>query len=72
MWKTMLEELKSTPASSEIGRLAQLLKAAGLTKPELVSRPEGPDPGSDAALEEASRIDGTRPISPGQSGEGEH
>lgn len=52
MWRTMLTELKSTPASSEIGRLAQLLKAAGLTKPELVSTPEGPDPGSDAALED--------------------
>jgi hypothetical protein len=52
MWKTMLKELKSTPASSEIGRLAQLLKAAGLTKAEPVSRPEGPVPGSDAALED--------------------
>ena len=31
MWETMLRELKETPASSEMGRLAQLLKAAGLT-----------------------------------------
>ncbi|MGH2912274.1 MAG: hypothetical protein ACRDJ3_07335 [Solirubrobacteraceae bacterium] len=31
MWATMLERLTTTPAPSEIGRLAQLLKAAGLT-----------------------------------------
>ena len=33
MWSTMLAELGTTPASSEIGRLAQLLKAAELTEP---------------------------------------
>ncbi len=31
MWRRMLAELKETPAPSEIGRLAQLLKAADLT-----------------------------------------
>lgn len=30
MWTTMCRELTTTPASSEVGRLAQLLKAAGL------------------------------------------
>jgi hypothetical protein len=31
MWRTIVEETKTTMASSEIGRLAQLLKAARLT-----------------------------------------
>lgn len=31
MWASLLAELTTTPAPSEIGRLAQLLKAAGLT-----------------------------------------
>jgi hypothetical protein len=54
MWPRMLAELTTTPASSEIGRLAQLLKAAGLTAPEVVAEPSGPAPGSEAAvLEEA-------------------
>jgi hypothetical protein len=48
MWATMLAELKRTPAPSEIGRLAQLLKAAGLTAPSIVAPPSGPEPGSDA------------------------
>jgi hypothetical protein len=52
MWATMLDELKTTPASSEIGRLAQLLKAAGLTERRSISVPEGPVPGSEAALED--------------------
>jgi hypothetical protein len=50
MWGTLLAELKKTPASSEIGRLAQLLKAAGMTAPTPVVPPEPPPPGSDAAL----------------------
>jgi hypothetical protein len=50
MWGTLLAELKKTPASSEIGRLAQLLKAAGMTAPTMVVPPEAPTPGSDAAL----------------------
>jgi hypothetical protein len=49
MWATMLAELTTTPASSEIGRLAQLLKAAGLTAPQVVAPPAGPAPGSAAA-----------------------
>lgn len=53
MWGTMLEELKRTPASSEIGRLAQLLKAARLTAETEVAPPRsGPVPGSDAAIME--------------------
>jgi hypothetical protein len=50
MWATMLKELKKTPAGSEMGRLAQLLKAAGLTAPTVVARPSAPAPGSDAAI----------------------
>jgi hypothetical protein len=49
MWKTMLAKLRKTPAASEVGRLAQLLKAAGLTAPTVVAPPSPPAPGSDAA-----------------------
>jgi hypothetical protein len=52
MWATMLAELTTTPASSEIGRLAQLLKAAGLTASVQIAPPAGPVPGSDAAAQE--------------------
>jgi len=52
MWATMLAELTTTPAASEIGRLAQLLKAAGLTAPTMIAAPSAPRPGSDAALQE--------------------
>lgn len=52
MWATMLQELTTTPASSEMGRLAQLLKAAGLTAPHQVAPPIPPVPGSEADLEE--------------------
>jgi hypothetical protein len=52
MWETMLNELTTTPAASEIGRLAQLLRAAGLTAATEVAEPSGPAPGSDAAIEE--------------------
>lgn len=48
MWAEMLKELTTTPAASQIGRLAQLLKAAGLTAPQVVAQPAGPKPGSDA------------------------
>ena len=51
MWKTMLDELTKTPAASEIGRLVQLLKAAGLTAPK-AAPPRPPEPGSDAAIVE--------------------
>lgn len=49
MWATMLERLTTTPAPSEIGRLAQLLKAAGLTAEYEVAKPSVPAPGSEAA-----------------------
>jgi hypothetical protein len=49
MWSKLLDELTHTPASSEIGRLTQLLKAAGLTAPATVTQPSPPMPGSDAA-----------------------
>jgi hypothetical protein len=52
MWATLLDELTTTPAASEIGRLAQLLKAAGLTAPTEVAEPSVPAEGSDAAIQE--------------------
>lgn len=39
IWAELLAELTARPAASEIGRLAQLLKAAGLTAPELAAEP---------------------------------
>ena len=53
MWSEVLEKVTTTPAPSEMGRLAQILKAAGLTAPAQVVDATGPTPGSDAALEEA-------------------
>jgi len=50
MWATLLTELRRTPAASEIGRLAQLLKAAGLTAEYAVATASEPAPGSDAAV----------------------
>ena len=58
MWAMMLKELTTTPAPSEIGRLAQLLKAAGLTKAEIVAKPSGPAPGSAAAAQEQAESAG--------------
>ena len=52
MWATMLDELTTTPAASEIRRLAQLLKAAGLTAPRVVAPPTGPAPESEAEAAE--------------------
>lgn len=43
MWAEVLSTVTRTPAGSEIGRLAQLLKAAGLTAPSPVA---SPDPGA--------------------------
>ena len=57
MWSTLLEELTTTPAASDIGRLAQLLKAAGLTAAEAVATPAGPAPGSKAAAVEVAEND---------------
>jgi hypothetical protein len=54
MWSAMLAELTRRPAASEIGRLAQLLKAAGLTAQSPVAAPDLPAPGSEAeAVEDA-------------------
>ena len=52
MWSSVLDQVTTTPASSEIGRLAQLLKAARLTDRKEVAPLAGPEPGSDAALAE--------------------
>jgi hypothetical protein len=52
MWATMLDEVTTTPAVSEIGRLAQLLKAAGLTAPSAAFPPSPPAPGSEAEIAE--------------------
>jgi hypothetical protein len=48
MWGAMLGQLTTTPASSEIGRLAQLLKAAGLTAKHQLVAAEGAEAGPDA------------------------
>jgi hypothetical protein len=57
MWAELLGELTMRPAPSEIGRLAQLLKAAGLTAPQMIGPPEGPVPGSEAAVIEDAEYD---------------
>jgi hypothetical protein len=58
MWAAMLEELTTRPAASEMGRLAQLLKAAGLTAPQAVAAPEVPRAGSEAAaIEDAENAE---------------
>jgi hypothetical protein len=57
MWKSMLLELTTTPAASDIGRLAQLLKAAGLTAPEQVVPPSGPKKGSAAYDQDVAEAD---------------
>ncbi len=59
MWGEMLERLTTTPAPSEIGRLAQLLKAAGLTAETMVAEPSGPAPGSEAAAVEDAESGGS-------------
>lgn len=40
MWAEVLDTVTATPAGSEIGRLAQLLKAAGLTAPVPLAPPD--------------------------------
>lgn len=52
IWPDLLTALTTRPAASEIGRLAQLLTAAGLTGYAPVAEPSGPTVGSDAALAE--------------------
>lgn len=58
VWRTVLSELTTTPAASEMGRLAQVLKAAGLTAPTTVAPPSPPRPGSAAALEDEAEDEG--------------
>jgi len=53
MWSKVLAQVTTTPAASEMGRLAQILKAAGLTAPRALSAPSGPTSGSEAALEDS-------------------
>jgi hypothetical protein len=48
----VLRTVTATPAASEMGRLAQLLKAAGLTAPSPISQPSGPRQGTAAQAEE--------------------
>lgn len=52
MWSHVLEKVTTTPAASEMGRLAQILKAAGLTAPAPIAAPTGPAIGSAAAMED--------------------
>lgn len=52
MWSEVLAAVTTTPAASELGRLAQLLKAAGLTAPKPLAPPAGPAPGTAAAFED--------------------
>jgi hypothetical protein len=52
MWGDILPQLTTAPAFSDIGRLAQLLKAAGLTAASQVAEPAEPAPGSAAAVAE--------------------
>ena len=52
MWGAVLYAVTTTPAPSEMGRLAQLLKAARLTAPVQIAPPVGPQPGSLAEAED--------------------
>jgi hypothetical protein len=54
----MLDELTTTPAASQIGRLAQLLKAAGITAPRIVAESAGPAAGSDGAVLDGAEATG--------------
>jgi hypothetical protein len=56
MWAVVLKTVTTTPAASEMGRLAQLLKAAGLTAPTPVAEPSGPQHGSPAEAEELAAL----------------
>ena len=57
MWGAVLHAVTTTPAPSEMGRLAQLLKAAGLTAPVQIAPPSGPQPGSLAEAEELASLE---------------
>jgi hypothetical protein len=58
VWAELLSQLTTRPAASEIGRLVQLLKAAGLTSAEPVAEPSGPPPESEAAIIEQAETEG--------------
>jgi hypothetical protein len=55
-WGAVLQAVTTTPAPSEMGRLAQLLKAAGLTAPVPIAPPSGPQAGSPGEAEEAEEL----------------
>jgi hypothetical protein len=58
MWGVVLRTVTTTSAASEMGRLAQLLKAAGLTAPTPISQPSGPQHETAAAeVEELASLD---------------
>ena len=59
MWGAVLHAVTTTPAPSEMGRLAQLLKAAGLTAPVQIVPPSGPQPGSLPEAEELASVNET-------------
>jgi len=52
MWSTLLAELTTMLAPSEISRLAQLLKAAGLTAGQVVAAHTAPIPGLDVPAQQ--------------------
>jgi hypothetical protein len=54
--KSVIGDQPSRPAASEIWRLAQLPKAAGLTATEPVAELSGPTPGSGTALIEQAEM----------------
>ena len=53
MWSKVLSEVTTTPASSEMGHLAQILTAARLTAAKPLVAPTAPVPGSVAGMEDA-------------------
>jgi hypothetical protein len=57
MWGVVLDTVTTTPAASEMGRLAQLLKAAGLTAATPIAAPSGPQLGTAAEVEELASLD---------------
>jgi hypothetical protein len=56
MWGVVLRTVTTTPAASEMSRLAQLLKAAGLTAPTPIAQPSGPQQGTAAEAEELAQL----------------
>ena len=56
MWGVVPRTITTTSAASQMGRLAQLLKAAGLTAPTPISPPSGPQQGTAADTEELAHL----------------